>query len=1019
MQEIGQRRRNSSDVAHSRRTALLAVPLLALAAIAPAASGAPAEAPRPSPYDGGGAVLNVLPAGARGLYSATDIAAFRATGARPPNTVDQLTKYDDLTKGSPADLQDADLSTRYYKDARLGVADSDVVSTTTPRAGTVIKRDKNGVPHVFGDSYDDTLYGAGYAGTQDRMFLQDTLRHVGGATTAAFLGPSPANIAMDVAQLQVAAYTPEEAAAQITNLPKRFGAEGTKVVNAFAAFVQGINDAQRAACPTLVAATCPGEYAALQLMPQDFTAADIVDIASLVGGIFGKGGGEEDRNARWLQQLQRQFGGTEGRRVYDDLRESTDAEAPTTSPNRVDYGIPQHVVPGANVLPDLDAPVSMRTGTRTDPFTNLPTGPPGAPGLPGVPGLPAAPAAVPDHVDGPLGAIQLTTGHRDMSNALLVDAKHSATGHPLAVFGPQVGYFAPQILTEIDLEGPGVSAWGSSFAGTQGVVELGHGRDYAWSATSSDDDNVDVVAEKLCNIDGSAPTTASTSYLVDGRCTPMDAFTHTELAKPSAGGVGLPQQLQFTVQRTRHGIVQSTTTAGGAPIALVLQRSTYGGEFDSVVGFSRINDPDFVHDAASFKRAFEGVDYTFNWFYADDKDIAYYNSALLPAHADGYDPSLPRDGSQSRYDWQGFAPDSAHPQVVNPPSGSLVSWNNKQAPGFAAADNVWGYGAVYRSLALSDRVTAGISGGRTMTRVGLVAAMADAATVDVRATYVLPLALDVIGDDPANAPAVALLRSWIARGAHRIDRDRSGTYEDAAAIALFDTWWESQTTSSKGAISLPKDAMRGALGPLVDQLPRKVDDHPRLGLGSSWNDVAWYGYLSKDLRQVLGRGVASPYSRGYCGGGSLDACRADLRASLAAAVAETARAQGTSDPGAWTYPKVQDDIVARTIGVVGVPNIDWQNRPTFQQVVSFTTHRDRAGVPTSVQPAVQPAVQPKAKPRAKPKARPKAVRRTTHRAVAHPSQPRRTLAFTGLAAGLPVVALLLLGTGLLARRRRT
>ncbi|HVB26446.1 MAG TPA: hypothetical protein VNE21_00890, partial [Mycobacteriales bacterium] len=28
-----------------------------------------------------------------------------------------------------------------------------------------------------------------------------------------------------------------------------------------------------------------------------------------------------------------------------------------------------------------------------------------------------------------------------------------------------------------------------------------------------------------------------------------------------------------------------------------------------------------------------------------------------------------------------------------------------------------------------------------------------------------------------------------------------------------------------------------------------------------------------------------------------------------------------------------------TAGIVGVRNIDWQNRPTFQQVVNFTGHR--------------------------------------------------------------------------------
>jgi hypothetical protein len=34
-----------------------------------------------------------------------------------------------------------------------------------------------------------------------------------------------------------------------------------------------------------------------------------------------------------------------------------------------------------------------------------------------------------------------------------------------------------------------------------------------------------------------------------------------------------------------------------------------------------------------------------------------------------------------------------------------------------------------------------------------------------------------------------------------------------------------------------------------------------------------------------------------------------------------------------------DSIAFRALGVVGQPNIDWQNRPTFQQVVEFPHHR--------------------------------------------------------------------------------
>jgi hypothetical protein len=43
--------------------------------------------------------------------------------------------------------------------------------------------------------------------------------------------------------------------------------------------------------------------------------------------------------------------------------------------------------------------------------------------------------------------------------------------------------------------------------------------------------------------------------------------------------------------------------------------------------------------------------------------------------------------------------------------------------------------------------------------------------------------------------------------------------------------------------------------------------------------------------------------------------------------------------GALTYDKHTDDIRSVTAGVVGVRPIDWQNRPTFQQVVAYTSHR--------------------------------------------------------------------------------
>ena len=57
------------------------------------------------------------------------------------------------------------------------------------------------------------------------------------------------------------------------------------------------------------------------------------------------------------------------------------------------------------------------------------------------------------------------------SNALLVSARESRSGHPLAVFGPQTGYFAPQILMEQEFHAPNMDARGASLdSGFQVIV---------------------------------------------------------------------------------------------------------------------------------------------------------------------------------------------------------------------------------------------------------------------------------------------------------------------------------------------------------------------------------------------------------------------------------------------------------------------------------------------------------------------------------------------------------------------
>ena len=93
-----------------------------------------------------------------------------------------------------------------------------------------------------------------------------------------------------------------------------------------------------------------------------------------------------------------------------------------------------------------------------------------------------------------------------MSNALLVGAKRSASGHPIFVAGPQVGYYSPEILMELDLHGGGLDARGVAFPGLGFYLQIGRGPDYAWSATSASSDVIDEFAETLCgNGDDAVP----------------------------------------------------------------------------------------------------------------------------------------------------------------------------------------------------------------------------------------------------------------------------------------------------------------------------------------------------------------------------------------------------------------------------------------------------------------------------------------------------------------------------------
>ncbi|MEO7803541.1 MAG: penicillin acylase family protein, partial [Actinomycetota bacterium] len=231
---------------------------------------------------------------------------------------------------------------------------------------------------------------------------------------------------------------------------------------------------------------------------------------------------------------------------------------------------------------------------------------------------------------------------------------------------------------------------------------------------------------------------------------------------------------------------------------------------------------------------------------------------------------------------------------------------------------------VGRKQLLDDGIASTIGTNGKVNLVELVQAMQVAATRDIRGAKVLPSMLDVMGlqSNPRISQALTVLSDWEAAGAHRRDLDGDGQYDNSAAVALMDAWW----------LKSLKAAFGPTLGSAFEAVPNSIDDKPGPG-GSSYLE-GWYGHLQKDLDSLRGSPVASPFSRAYCGNGSLTACRAALVASLSDAIA-TLETQFGTDPNTWNADEAGDKIAFSGLDLTGPKPMMWQNRPTFQQVLEF------------------------------------------------------------------------------------
>jgi len=939
------------ELAPFARLRTLFVTVAAAAMVVPSPAGA--APPEPGDYResdfGGGSVFNIVPPGQNGLITAGEAAAFLTNGERPPHQYDQNDMYANLVYASPT-LSEAQILD-FYKDASFGVEPGEVEGTTNPSCAVVsppspasehcddvtIVRDSFGVPHVYGANRAALMFGLGYITGMDRLFLADALRHAGRADLSSFAGGAEGNRNQDADTFESAPYKSDaELQIQYEQADDIYGEDGVQVQQDVQNYVDGVNQwiAETRLDP---ASKLDALYAATNHPdgPEPWNVTDVIATGALVAGIFGKGGGGEIGATTALQDAKKILGKRKGRLVWNDFHNGDDREADRTVRRKT---FPYRARSGRRGIAKPDPGSLVRVPTVKEEAEE-------------------AAARSSASSSARYGALDLgdllkpLRGLGGGSNALLVSAREAEGGRPVAVFGPQTGYFAPQLLMEQDAHapateehGPSIHARGVSFVGTNLYVQLGRGVDYAWSATSAGQDIIDTFAIELCEPDGSEATIDSMHYRWNGECLPIEVIEHTNSWTPSAADQTPPGSQTLQAFRTNAGLISHRGTVDGKPHAFTTLRATYKREVDAAGAFADWNSPDKVTDAKSFIRSAHKNDLTFNWFYVDNEQIAYVNSGANPKRARRTPTTFPVK-AEPEFMWRGYDPElntfkraplRRRAQVID--QRFLTSWNNKQAKGYHCDGRVC-YTSVYRVRPLDERIKAGIRGPRKMSLTELIDAMEDAGTVDLRGSAVLPWALRVMRKKRFSKPsgelaqAISVMRRWYRSGAHRRDTDDDGNYDHDVAVKIMDAWWPLWTEGQ----------FKPVLGEaLVD---RFTGGHDAPGaIGSAFQGDS-YGQVEKDLRSALGRKVRSPYSRVYCGKGHLRACNRMLRRTLTQAAAMTfGEVYGTGgctlNNGTEASEQMCDDAVnASDVTVAAVNHFHWINRPTFQQAVQFQSGR--------------------------------------------------------------------------------